>query len=215
LFPLWNSSIIAGVNAAGVKPPTFENRPRFKLSEVAGLFGVTVQSIHYWIRSGRVRQVERTSTRGTYLIPRDELVRMLSDAGLEVEGLWQRSRVKVLLVEDDARVRSFAAQASRSSRFQFDLKTAKTVEDGLVSAARFGPGVLLLDTTFPAGKMRADQGLHFLRGTKELRGLRVVALVTHPRTGEAMKRAGANSYLLKLFGLVELREAINPRWDSD
>jgi DNA-binding response OmpR family regulator len=139
---------------------------------------------------------------------------MLSNAGLEVEGLWQRARVKVLLVEDDSRVRSFAAQASRSSRFQFDLKTAKTVEDGLVSAARFGPGVLLLDTTFPAGKMRADQALRFLRGTRELRGVRVVALVSHPRAGEAMKRAGANSYLLKPFGLDELREAIDPRWDA-
>jgi CheY-like chemotaxis protein len=203
------------VNSKALLPPPFEDRLQFKLSEVAPLFGVTVQSVHYWIRSGRVRQVDRTSTRGTYLIPRDELVRMLSDAGLEVEGLWQRSRVKVLLVEDDARVRSFAAQASRSSQFQFDLKTAKTVEDGLVAAARCGPGVLLLDTTFPAGKMRADQGLRFLRGTKELRSLRVVALVTHPRAGEAMKRAGANSYILKPFGLAELRQAIDPRWNPD
>ncbi len=203
------------MNSKGLLPPAFEDRPQYKLSEVAPLFGVTVQSIHYWIRSGRVRQVDRTSTRGTYLIPREELVRMLSDAGLEVKGLWQRTRVKVLLVEDDARVRSFAAQASRSSRFPFDLKTATTVEDGLVAAARFGPGVLLLDTTFPAGRMRADQGLRFLRGTKELRGLRVVALVTHPRAGDAMKRAGANSYLLKPFGLDELREAVDPRWDSD
>jgi CheY-like chemotaxis protein len=200
------------VNSKALLPPAFEDRPQFKVSEVARLFGITVQTFHYWIKTGRVRNAKRTSDRGNYLISREELVRMLADAGLEVEGLWQRTRTKVLLIEDDLSVRRFIAQASRSPKFSFDLRTAQSVEDGLVAAAKFGPAVLLLDTTTPPNRMRADQGLRFLRGTKELKNLRVVVLVTRPQTGEALKKAGANSYIVKPFGLDELREAVDPRW---
>jgi CheY-like chemotaxis protein len=199
---------------AGLKPPAFEDQAQFKVSEVASVFGVTVQTFHYWLKTGRVRKAERTSRRGIYLIPRDELVRMLSAAGREVPGLWERRRTKVLLIEDDPGVRNVVAQASRSSKFSFELRTARTVEDGLVIAARHAPDVLLLDTTFPANRMRADQGLRFLRGTKALRKMRVVALVHHPRTGEAMTRAGADGFLLKPFGLDGLRETIDPCWPA-
>lgn len=185
-----------------------QERTLFKISEVARLFGLTVQTLHYWLKSGRIRRHERTSLRGSYLIPRAELVRLLAEAGREVPGLWVKRRPRVLLIDDDAGIRRFALAAARSTRVPLSLRTASSVEDGLLRAAQFKPEVIFLDTSFSKDKLRGDQGLAFIRGTKLLRKVRVVAMVDHKSAGDGMLRGGADSVLLKPFDLMEFRGAI-------
>lgn len=191
-----------------IRTPGAEPKTHFKISEVARIFGLTVQTLHYWLKRGRIRRRERTSERGQYLIPRRELVRLLSEAGLEVEGLWTRPRPKVLLIDDDRSIRSFALAAGRSPSIPLHVKVADSVEDGLLLAAQFLPDVVFLDTTFTAGRLRGDQGLSFIRGTRLLGSTRVVALVPNQRTGAGMLKGGADGVLLKPFGLAEFRIAI-------
>lgn len=187
------------------------SRTRFKISEVARLTDLPIQTLHYWLQTGRIRDAERTSERGSYLVPRAEVVRLLEKAGREVPGLWEKPRRRVLVIDDDAGMREFARLAARSPKAPMTLKTAATVEDGLVQAARFEPEVILLDTSFPGSNFRPDQALAFIRGAKKLRGARVVAMVDHPKIGDGMLRGGADAVLQKPFGLQEFRAAILER----
>jgi CheY-like chemotaxis protein len=192
-------------------PPGASERTHFRISEAARMFDRTVQTLHYWLKSGRIRRRERASDRGPYLIPRRELVRLLSDAGREVPGLWERPRLKVLVIDDDRGIRELALAAGRSAKSPLLVKVADTVEDGLLLAAQVLPDVIFLDTTFPRDRLRGDQGLAFIRGTKLLRSVRVVALVPNRRTGAGMLRGGADAFLPKPFDLAEFRAAVGIR----
>jgi excisionase family DNA binding protein len=183
-------------------------RSHFKVSEAAVLFGVHIQTVHFWLKNRKIRHVERTSSGGTYLIPRSEVVRLLAESGSEVAGLWSRPRARVLLIDDDPGIRRLALAAARAPKMPMRLKVAQSVEDGLLLAAMFKPEVILLDTSFPKDKMRGDQGLAFIRGTKLLRNVRVVAMVDHPDVGAGMLRGGADAFLQKPFGLSDFRDVI-------
>lgn len=202
------------VNWLEAQALTGGEKTHFTISEVARILGRPIQTLHYWLKSGRIRRRDRTSARGNYLIPRAELVRLLEDAGREVPGLWERRRLKVLVIDDDRGIRSFALLAARSARMPLSMRTAGSVEDGLLLAAQFRPEVILLDTSFPKDKLRGDQGLAFIRGTKMLRKVRVVAMVLNARTGQGMLRGGADAVLQKPFGLAEFRDAILPKREA-
>lgn len=185
--------------------PDMDKRQSFSVSEVAWLFGITVQAIHQWIAAGRIRYGRRASIRGRYLISRAEVVRILRTSGREVRGLWEHPRRRVLIIDDDLGIRRLAAAAARNAGTRISLRTACCAEDGLLCAARFRPELIFLDAVFPEGKMRGDQALAFIRGTKDLRRLQVIAMVNSRGAGEGMLRGGADAILLKPFGLSEFR----------
>lgn len=99
-------------------------RSFFKISEVALLLGKPVQTLHTWLKVGKIRQPDRLSRAGPYLIPRSEVARLLEAAGREVPGLWQRSRVRVLFIDDDPMLRELAlavAQVLLSAQTELDI----------------------------------------------------------------------------------------------
>jgi CheY-like chemotaxis protein len=183
-------------------------RAYFRISEVAQVFGLTVQTIHFWLKTGRIRRYQRTSNKGNYMIPRAEFVRLLREADLESPGLWEKSRVRVLLIDDDRSIRELAQEAARSHHQPLELITAVTVEDGLLLASEFMPDIILLDYFLTKDGLRGDQALAFIRKAKRIRALRVIAVANNRRIAARMLNAGANSVLLKPFDLGEFREAI-------
>ncbi len=182
-------------------------KTHFTMSEAAALFGLTVQALHHWLKTGRIRRRERTSSRGNYRIPRGEVARLLAEMGREVPGLWERRRPKVLVIDDDSGIRKLAMAVARSPKMPLSLRTASNVEDGLLSAAQFRPEVILLDTSFPPNRLRGDQGLAFIRATKVLGKVRVIAMVNSTKIGEGMVRGGADGFLVKPFSLEDFRRA--------
>lgn len=183
-------------------------RTHFRISEVAQVFGLTVQTIHFWLKTGRIRRYQRTSGQGSYMIPRAEFIRLLREAGLESPGLWERPRARVLLIDDDRLIREMAQDAAKSRLCPMEVRTAATAEDGLLLAAEFRPDVIVLDYFFSRDRLRGDQALAFIRKAKRTRSLRVIAVANDRRILQRMVRAGANGILLKPFDLGELREAI-------
>jgi len=183
-------------------------RAYFRISEVAQVFGLTVQTIHFWLKTGRIRRYQRTSNKGNYMIPRAEFVRLLRAADLESPGLWEKSRVRVLLIDDDRSIRELAQEAARNRHQPLELITAVTVEDGLLLASEFMPDIILLDYFLTKDGLRGDQALAFIRKAKRIRTLRVIAVANNRRIAARMLSAGANSVLLKPFDLGEFREAI-------
>lgn len=183
-------------------------RTHFRISEVAQVFGLTVQTIHFWLKTGRIRRYQRTSGQGSYMIPRAEFVRLLCEAGLESPGLWERPRARVLLIDDDRLIREMAQEASRTRLCPMMVRTAATVEDGLLLAVEFRPDIIVLDYFFSRDRLRGDQALAFIRKAKRTRNLKVIAIAQNRRIAAKMVRAGANGVLLKPFDLEELKEAI-------
>jgi len=204
----WIRVIMGAVTTPGA-PPSWdpEDRP-FSISEVAKLFGVTVQAIHLWMKSGRLRERTRASKHGTYQIPRSEVVRLLEAAGREVPGLWERCFAKVLVIDDDPGVRKLVLAAGQSPAFPMSVEAAPGVEDGIVLAARFQPDVILLDASFPKDLLSGLEGLAFIRHATQLRKSKVIALVDHSRTATRFLKGGAEAVLQKPFGLSDLRSAI-------
>lgn len=170
------------------------------------MLGISVPGLHIWIQKGRIRRPPRVSKKGGYRIPRDEVIRLLRSAGREVPGLWVAKRTRVLVIEDDPRLRELVADAFQTSTFGAEVRMASTPEDGLLLAIPFAPNVILLDLFEPREGLTSNQALSILRRAEALRGVRIIgcwrqspALARHP---------SPDAFLPKPFGLNELREAI-------
>ncbi len=191
--------------------PTLEERASFSITELARVFGVTVQAVHQWLKNGKLRGVTRTSARGNYRIPRREFVRLLRESGRSVPGIWEEPsppRLKLLFIDDDPQIRRLVKDFSECRWIPLEAKTAPTVEDGIVLAAQFLPDVIFLDYFFADDRLRGDQALAFIRGAKARRKVRVVGMSCHARIGRKMLEAGADGFLRKPFTLGALKEAI-------
>lgn len=192
--------------------PSIEERSRFTITEVARVFGVTVQAVHHWIEVGRVRRATRVSRKGQYRIPRQEFVRLLREAGRSVPGLWEllraRRTTKVLYIDDNAQIRLLVEEIARCRGMPFVAKTAPNVEDGIILAAQFLPEVIFLDYFFAEGRLRGDQALSFIRKAKAIRKVKVVGVSMDLQIGRKLMAAGADGFLRKPFGVADFRESI-------
>jgi len=190
-------------------PASWDSAQRpFTITEVAGLFGVSVQAVHMWMKSGRLRRRTRTSKKGNYRIPRSEVIRLLESAGREVPGLWERTFAKVLVIDDDTGVRKLVLAAGRNPAFPMTVETAPSVEDGVLLAGRFLPDVILLDTFLSKNYLSGLEGLAFIRHATLIQKVKVIALVDHSRMAARFLKGGADDVLEKPFGLADLRSAV-------
>jgi CheY-like chemotaxis protein len=186
--------------------PSLEDRTSFSITEVARVFGVTVQAVHQWVQTGKLGRVTRASENGQYRISRGEFVRLLRESGRTVPGLWEDSRAKatkVLFIDDNAQIRRLIEDIGRSPRMLLSIKTAPNVEDGIVLAAHFLPDVIFLDYYFAADRLRGDEALAFIRKAKAIRRTKVVGVSNDPQIGKKMLAAGADGFLRKPFGVAE------------
>lgn len=186
--------------------PSLETRRFFTVKEAAQVLGISVPGIHIWIQKGRIRRPVRVSAKGGYRIPREEIIRLLRSAGREVPGVWLAKRTRVLVIDDDPRLRELVADGCQTSGFLAEVRTASTPEDGLLLAIPFAPDVILLDQFEPMVGLTSTQALVILRRAEALRGVKIIGCW---RKGPAAARHPTpNVFLPKPFGLSELREAI-------
>jgi CheY-like chemotaxis protein len=188
-----------------------EERNSFSIAELADTLGVTVQAVHQWLKSGRLRNVFRISKNGQYRIPRREFVRVLRESGCPVPGLWEppkRRRARVLVIDGYRPLRRLVEEASRTRHLPFEVKTAQSVEDGVVLAARFMPQVILLAESFERDRLQGVQGLAFIRNARAIRKVRVIAVSASAKVGRELVEGGADAFLQKPFLLEELRDSI-------
>ena len=196
---------------------SFERRPSFTIAEVAALFGITVQSVHQWVRERKIRRLSRSSEKGKYLIPRMEVVRLLKEAGREVPGLWERPskpKERILVIDGYPLLRKMLRKVFRISGVLLEVKTAGTAGDGMLLAGAFRPHVILVSFAFRKGSLHGDQVIEAIRNSKILRNAVLIGMSADPGALAKMLRAGADAVLEKPFGLEDLRKVMLP-WVSE
>lgn len=110
------------------------------------------------------------------------------------------NRYKILVVEDENNIRSFAKAILEANGYQ--VITADTCGNGIMMFSSHRPDLVLLDLGLPD-----TDGLEFIRTIRH-RQESTPILVLSARTGEADKvdalDLGANDYITKPFGTAEL-----------
>ena len=109
------------------------------------------------------------------------------------------NKYKVLIIEDEANIRSFIQTTLETSGYQ--VLTASTCGQGTMMFSSHIPDMVILDLGLPD-----KDGLEFIRSAREISAVPI--LVLSARTLEDDKVAaldmGANDYVTKPFGTAEL-----------
>lgn len=110
------------------------------------------------------------------------------------------NRYKILVVEDECNIRSFAKAILEANGYQ--VLTAETCTNGIMMFSSHRPDLVLLDLGLPD-----KDGLDFIRFIREQQEATPI-LVLSARTSETDKvealDLGANDYITKPFGTAEL-----------
>ena len=110
------------------------------------------------------------------------------------------NRYKVLVIEDESSIRSFAKAILEANEYQ--VLTAGTCENGQMMFSSHRPDLVLLDLGLPD-----KDGLEFIRQVRK-EGQTTPILVLSARSNEVDKvdalDLGANDYITKPFGTAEL-----------
>lgn len=110
------------------------------------------------------------------------------------------NRYKILVIEDESNIRSFAKAILEANDYQ--VITADTCQNGIMMFSSHRPDLVLLDLGLPD-----KDGLEFIRTIRTQQEATPV-LVLSARTGETDKvdalDLGANDYITKPFGTAEL-----------
>ena len=109
------------------------------------------------------------------------------------------NKYKILIVEDEANIRSFVKTVLEANEYQ--VLQATTCEEGILMAASHMPDVIILDLGLPD-----RDGQHLITTVRQ--NSNVPILVLSARTQENDKVSaldlGANDYITKPFGTAEL-----------
>jgi len=110
------------------------------------------------------------------------------------------NRFKILVIEDESNIRSFAKTILEANDYQ--VVTADTCQSGIMLFSSHRPDLVLLDLGLPD-----KDGLEFIRTIRNQQEPTPI-LVLSARTGETDKvealDLGANDYITKPFGTAEL-----------
>lgn len=110
------------------------------------------------------------------------------------------NRYKILVIEDENNIRSFAKTILEANSYQ--VITADTCQNGIMMFSSHRPDLVLLDLGLPD-----KDGLEFIRTIRSQQET-IPVLVLSARTDETDKVAaldlGANDYITKPFGTAEL-----------
>ena len=109
------------------------------------------------------------------------------------------NRYKLLLVEDDATVRSFVKTILEANGYQ--ILTAQSCSQGIMMCASHIPDLVILDLGLPD-----RDGLDFIREIRQTSAVPIVVLSARNNESDKVEALdlGANDYVTKPFGTEEL-----------
>ena len=118
--------------------------------------------------------------------------------------------IRVLVVDDDARVRAAIAQTIALEAGLVMVADAADAPTARILAARAGPSVALLDVLLPD----AAAGLALVRSLSQRRGCAVVAMSVRDGLGPAALAAGAVAFVGKGAGIDAILDGVRATRDG-
>lgn len=191
-------------------PQTLPTQPAFNLADIARLFGKAITTVHYWLLSGKIREATRTSARGEWRVPRQEVIRLMADAGVEIPGLWTRPH-RVLVIDDNEKILEEIKKELEARKIPLDLTVASDLKEGLRLARKAKPDVIVCDYFLPRGRGARPQGgptETFVRtATRDLK-TKVIGISGWGDVEDAMRSAGAVAFFRKPVPLEAVKNEI-------
>lgn len=208
-------SIACGSGRAGSDAAVPDDRSVEVANLIATLHGGTIRSdpttgwrIEYPSSGAETRLAARPTEDGSLEPPRLEpppAEPAIDASGEESAIAGPDGAPLVLLVEDDADLRSFLADALSTDH---RVITARSAEEAIVVVGRVRPDLIALDLLLPG--VGGDQLLHDLQADPELAGIPVIVVSgrNDDEQRARMLRDGADDYVTKPFSSEELRARI-------
>ncbi len=119
---------------------------------------------------------------------------------------------RILVVDDDDTVLGFAAEGLKLDGHE--VLEARDGEESIRVAKASKPQLIFLDLAMP--NMNGYQVCEVIRATPELKGIKIVVTSgkNYPVDIKMAKQLGADDYLVKPYGLSDLRAAIQKQLDA-
>ena len=122
------------------------------------------------------------------------------------------NHARILVVDDEVDIVSTIEFRLKSC--EFDVITANNGQDGMETATKEKPDLILLDINMPI--MDGHEMLERVRSHPDLKGTPVIMLTAYSDRGDITKVAdlGISDYITKPFDFSELMEKISSALDS-
>jgi two-component system response regulator MtrA len=133
-------------------------------------------------------------------------------AGEHRDGSWEHT-MTVVLAEDDVDIRDLVQIVLEG--LDLKVKAVGTGADALAACQEEPPRLLLLDITMPG--MNGLEVCRAVRSDERLKDLPVILMTARAQASDvaAGMEAGADTYIIKPFGPIELREHVEALLDRD
>jgi excisionase family DNA binding protein len=162
------------------------------LGQAAKYLGVAQSTMRKWTDSGRVSTFKTPGGHRRYR--RSELDQFLDRSG-RVGGATHEGRPRVLIVDDDARVREYVRVNLEAEGY--DVREAGSASEGLRALEEESPDLILLDVMMP----KVD-GWEMLRRVQERHGVGSIPVIMFSGKADAAEEAasaGAQGFVGKPF----------------
>ncbi len=174
------------------------------INEAAEFCNVSRATIWRWIKSGKIKAAKTAG--GHHRIDHDEFITFMDDHKMHFQHR-DKAVKKILVVDDDPRIRKYFKRLLNSSEIVLEL--AKDGFEAGLKTANFKPDLIILDLFMP--KMDGFSVCKQIKDSKETSSIKIIA-ITGLDTDFNKKRillAGADAYLAKPVGPDMIFKKIN------
>ena len=177
----------------------------FTTGEAARVCGVSQQTIIRCFDAGRVEGFRVPGSKFRR-IPREALLRFMSDNGMSTDALEGSTR-RVLVVDDDPAIVAIIKDLLDMDG-RFEVRTAETGYDAGMLTERFRPHLVILDYMLP--DINGTLVCQRIRASPDLNDVRVLCVsgvVRHAEVQELL-RSGADGFVRKPFDITEFMDRV-------
>ena len=171
--------------------------------EVAKLLHLPRRTVSSYCASGRIPASQHPISK-TWKIKRKDLIKFISESGLDTSGLM--GPAKVLIVDDEPSVIGSITRVLANTGWKLSLDSATNGYDALVRIGAEVPELVILDVVMPG--MNGKDILRSIKEGRQTKNTKILVVTGYPDRINEMMRLGADAALAKPFKNAELIEEV-------
>ena len=181
-------------------------------SDVAGICGMSRQTIHRWVRTGDLTGF-RATQKSDWRIAKKDLVKFMINNNMPLDLLEKEEKIIILIVDDEIDLVSMICKGFQGEE-RFRIETAYSGFSAGVKLTESKPDIILLDIYL--GDMDGRELLEHIRNTPELLNTHVIGMSGKFSADEIepLLQLGFKAFLPKPFEIEEMKKVIYTVIDS-